>query len=54
MTPTRNGADGAQHPVPALEPEILDVGSARLAHPKTLEAEQHGERCVGAVELLGG
>ena len=47
-------AEDAQCAMAALDPEVLDVGGARLAHPQTVEAEQHGERGVVAVAVLGG
>ena len=47
-------ADDSQGSVTALEPEVLDVGRARFGDAQTVEAEQHGERGVGAVVVLGG
>lgn len=35
------------------EGEILDVGSARLTHPKPIEAEEDGKRGMALVEALG-
>lgn len=37
-----------------LEPEVFDVGAAGLGDTETVQAEQHGQRGVVAVELLGG
>ena len=47
-------ADDPQGAVAALEAEVLDVGRARLADSEAVEAEQHGEGGVGAVEAFGG
>lgn len=38
----------------AFEPEVLDVGRAHLADPQPVQAEQHGQRGVDTVVLLGG
>jgi hypothetical protein len=47
-------ADDPQYPVSSLEGHVLDVGFAGLAYPKSVQAEQHREGCVGVVEPLGG
>jgi hypothetical protein len=44
----------SQRAAPALEAEILDVGGARLSDTKSVETEQHCERGMCAVALLGG
>jgi len=41
-------------PVPTVEAQVLDVGTAGLAHPQSVEAEQDGERSMGVVEVLRG
>ncbi len=46
-------ADDPQGAVATLEPKVLDVGTARFVDSKPVHAEQHGERCVVAVILLG-
>jgi hypothetical protein len=40
--------------VTPLDPEVFDVGGARLADSQSIEPEQHRERGVLAVVLLGG
>lgn len=47
-------ANDAQRPVAALQREVVDVGPARLRDPQAVEAEQHGQRGVIAIETLGG
>ena len=47
-------ADDPQRAVAALEAEVLDVGGARFCDPQSVETEQHGERGVGVVVVLGG
>jgi len=46
-------AEKAERPVAPFEAEVLDVGGARLAHPQSVQPEQHRERGVLAVVLLG-
>jgi hypothetical protein len=47
-------AENAKRPVAPFEAEVLDVGGAGLAHPQPVQPEQHRERRVLAVVLLGG
>jgi hypothetical protein len=47
-------AHDPKRPMPSLEPEVLYVRPARLAHPQAVEAEQCAERRVGVVEALCG
>jgi hypothetical protein len=47
-------AHDPQCPVTALEPKVLDIGCACFGDLQAVEAEQHGERCVGSVVVLGG
>ncbi len=47
-------AENVQRPMAAFDAEVLDVGRARLAHTQPVQAEQHRERSVIAVVLLGG
>jgi hypothetical protein len=46
--------DDPQDAVTPLEGEVFDVGGARLADSKSVEAEENGERGVGVVVALGG
>jgi hypothetical protein len=47
-------AEDAQGAVTAFEAKILDVAGAGFADPQPVEPEQHGERRVVAVVLVGG
>ena len=47
-------AHDPQPPVAPLEAEVLDVGGARLAHPQSVQAQEHGEGAMGGIEALGG
>jgi hypothetical protein len=47
-------AHDPQRAVATLDAKVLDVGGASLADTQPVEAEQHGERCVAAVVLVGG
>jgi hypothetical protein len=47
-------ADYSQDPVASLKGHVLDVGSARLADPKTVQAQEHSERSVRVVEAFCG
>ena len=46
--------EDAKRAVTAFEAEVFDVGCARLGHAQSVEAKQHGERGMVAVEVLGG
>jgi hypothetical protein len=46
-------AHDAEGPVPLGEGQILDVGSARFADPKPVEAEEHGQSGMILVAALG-
>src|SRR5688572_20587318 len=47
-------ADDGEGSVASFDAEVLDVGGARFADPQPVQAEQHGERSVVAVDALGG
>jgi hypothetical protein len=47
-------ADDAQRAMSSFEGYVLDVGSAGLGDPETVQPEQHGERGVRVVESFGG
>ena len=47
-------AGDTQRSMSALEAEVLDVRGAGLGDAQSIETQQHGECCVGAVALLGG
>ena len=47
-------AHDPKSPVTSVEPQILDVGAAGLAHPQTVQAEQDSEGPMGVVEVLRG
>ena len=47
-------AHDPQRAMAALDAEVLNVGGTSLADTKSIQAEQHGERGVVPVVLLGG
>jgi hypothetical protein len=47
-------AGDAQDPVATLQGQVLDVGLTRFADSQPVQAEEHGEGLMSAVELLGG
>ena len=47
-------AHDPQRAMAALDAEVLNVGGTSLADTKSIQAEQHGDRAVVPVVLLGG
>ena len=47
-------AGDPQGPVATLDCEVFDVGLARFTDPEAVQAEQHGERLVDEVVVVGG
>jgi hypothetical protein len=47
-------AHDPERAVAALDGEVLDVGGTGLADPQPVQPEQHGQRGVSPVVLLGG
>ena len=47
-------AHDPKSPVTSVEPQVLDVGAAGLAHPQTVQAEQDSEGPMGVVKVLRG
>jgi hypothetical protein len=46
--------EDAERAVTAFEAEVFDLGCARLGHAQPVEAKQHREPGMVAVEVLGG
>ena len=46
--------DDPEGAVASFEPEVLNIGGARLAHPQPVQAEEDGERSVSEVDAFGG
>jgi len=47
-------SEDAQRSVSTLQGEVLDVGCTSFRDAKAIEAEEHSQRGVSAVEALGG